>query len=119
VWVTKYGYKILRGGYRRACPRSHSANLSGTGSDDHSRGGVAGSYPRAGVRTTAVGGVEVGAVHEGEVVEKVAGRVPGVTEAVLGTTPVGARILLREHGYGRRSWSTSKIRDSVLSIQGS
>jgi hypothetical protein len=41
---------------------------------------------------------KAGAVHQGAVVAQVAGGVPAPSETVLGTAPVGARILLRDGG---------------------
>ena len=46
------------GARRRACARSDPADLPGAGSNDHSRGGVAGPHPHAGVGAAAAGAVQ-------------------------------------------------------------
>jgi hypothetical protein len=45
---------------------------------------------------------EAGAVHERAVMEETTGRVCGAAKAVMGAAAMGARILLRECGRGRR-----------------
>jgi len=40
------------------------------------------------------------AIHKGEVVKEAAGGIPRIGEEVLGTAPVGTRVLLRDGGFG-------------------
>src|SRR5678816_1138970 len=87
-----------RGG--RAGTGFASANLSGSGSGDHPRCCIAGSYPHAGIFAGALGAGEAGAVSEGAVVAQAAGRVSAPAETLLGTAPVGTRLLLRDGGRG-------------------
>src|SRR5215471_19054134 len=74
----------------RACARPDSTDLSGQGSGDHTRRGVAGPHPHAGVCTTASGADEASAIHQGALFAPAARRIPRTWETVLGTAPVGA-----------------------------
>jgi len=49
----------------RACARPDSTDTPSPRCDDHSGGGVAGSYPHAGIGAAAPGTDEIGAVHQG------------------------------------------------------
>src|ERR1700722_3725768 len=86
----------------RAGARSAAADLPSQRSGDSAGSGVAGPYPHVGVVPAGHGAGEASAVPKGAVVAKVARRVSGVAEAILGTAPVGARVLLRECGRGGR-----------------
>ena len=77
-------------------------DLRGAGSDDYSRGGIAGSRPHAGGGAAAVVTLETGAVPEEAVVADAAARVPGVAQTLLGSASVGAGLLLRECRRGGR-----------------
>ena len=101
-------------GSGRAGARSDPADLPGTGSEHCARGGVAGSYPSAGGGAAAVVTGEAGAVRQREVLAGVAARVSPSAEAVLGTTPVGARVLLRDGGRGGREDDPGVHRESEV-----
>jgi len=73
----------------RASARSTAAGLPGERRGDRTGGGVAGSHPHAGVVPAGDGASEVGAIPEGSVIAKAAGRVSGLAEAVLGPAFVG------------------------------
>src|SRR5947209_7682552 len=98
VWITKYRYKILRGEVaerardliRQICPRA--------GSRDRSRIGISGSHSHAGISTGSPGSLEACAIHQRPIVAQAAGRIPKLTEALLGPASVGAWILLRDRG---------------------
>src|SRR5665213_1629009 len=56
----------------------------------------------AGERAAAVGSGEAGAVYEGTFEPVVAGRISAAEKTLLGATPVGSGVLLRERGRGGR-----------------
>ncbi len=99
IWITKYRYKILRGGSGGAGPGGHPASMSGAGSEHHPRGDLAGSRSHAGGGSTAVGAGEAGAVYQRAILATVARGVSALAEAILGAAPVGVRVFLRD---GRR-----------------
>src|SRR5215471_4502488 len=68
----------------RACARPDSTDLSGQGSGDHTRRGVAGPHPHAGVCATASGADEASAIHQGALFAPAARRIPRTSETVLG-----------------------------------
>jgi len=100
VWITKYRYKILRGDVaerardliRQICQAREVTIIRGAVSPDHIH--VLVSVPPQLAPSKLVQYIKW------EVVQTVAGRVPGVAQEVLGTAPVGARIFLRERGHG-------------------
>ena len=85
----------------RAGARCDPTDLSGTGSDNRARSNLSGSRPHAAVGATAAVSDEVSAIiHKREVIEAAVGGIPGIGEEVLGTAPVGTRVLLRDGGFG-------------------
>ena len=93
----------LAGGSGGASAGADPADLPDAGGADRAGSGVGGPCAHAGVGAAALGPVEAGAVHQGEVVAAVAGRVPALAEAVLGPAPVGAGVFLRDGGRGGRA----------------
>ena len=101
IWCTKYRYKILRG---RVAERARDLirQISQARDGDHSGRGVAGSHTYVGLGAADTVAGEAGAIHQGKVEPPFAGGVPGPAKAVLGTTHVGTRVLLRDGGRGGR-----------------
>src|SRR6202046_4976026 len=83
IWITKYRYKILRG---RIAERARDL-----------------------IRQVCPS--EAGAIYQGSIIAKIAGRVSGVAKAVLGPAPVGAAVLLRDSGRGGRADDQSVHRE--------
>jgi hypothetical protein len=61
---------------------------------------VAGAYPSAALRAAYPGTGEDGELHQRPIIEVTAGGVSRTEEALMGTTYVGARILLCDVGRG-------------------
>src|SRR5580704_7409226 len=97
-----------------ACARPDTSDLCCQRGVDHQRSGIAGSYSSAAVSTADPCTGEAGAGHQGAVVQTDAGGVSGVEEAVLGTTHVGARLLLRDGGRGGRGNDQGLYRESAV-----
>ena len=89
-------------------------DLCGTGSDDHPRGGVAGSHPPVGGGAASDLPGEAGAVHQGAVVAAAATGVPRAAQTLLGATPVGPGVFLRQRGRGRRSHDSRVYREPTM-----
>ena len=100
VWCTKYRYKILRGRVaerardliRQICQGREVTIIRGAVAPDHIHMLLFG--------TTSSSTREIGTVHQGTIQSASAGRISRTAQTVLGTTPVGARILLRDGGRG-------------------
>ena len=88
--------------------------MHGAGGDNSEGKRVAGSRASAGECAAEVGTIEDRAVCEGSFVEEAAGRVWGVEEALLGTTPVGTRVFLRDGGGGGRGHDQELHRGATL-----
>ena len=86
---------------RRAGAGLDPADLPGKRSGDRARVYIAGPHTHAAICTTAVVTGKTGAIHKRAIVTKVAGRIPGTKQEVLGTTFVGTRLFLRDGGCGR------------------
>src|SRR5580700_7034322 len=95
----------------RACARPDPAGVPGTRRGNRTRSSIAGPYPYAVVGATAPGASEAGAIYQGSIIAKIAGRVSGVAKAVLGPAPVGAGVLLRDSGRGGRADDQSVHRE--------
>ena len=108
VWITKYQYKVLRGEVAERARDLLREICAAREVRHRSRGGVAGPRPYVGGGAAAVGAGEAGAVPEGAVVPDVAAGLSTPAQAVLGTTFVGSRVLLRDklekcrHSKGRQ-----------------
>jgi len=98
IWITKYQDTARRSS--GACPRRDPANLRGAGSQHHPGSDFTGPRAHAGGRSAPVGTGETGAIREGPVVAPIAGGVSEPAQTILGATPVGARIFLRDGGRG-------------------
>ena len=77
------------------------SDMPGKGSGDRARFYIAGPHPHAVICATAIVTGKTGAIHKGAIVAKVAGRIPGTKQEVLGTTFVGTGLFLRDGGCGR------------------
>ena len=114
IWVTKYRYKILRGDIaerardllRQICVAREVTIIRGAVSPDHIHMLVGGPNP--------VVAVEAGAIHEGALVSITAAGVPGVAQAVLRTTCVGAGLLLCKCRRGGRNNDSRIYRESAV-----
>lgn len=112
IWVTKYRYKILRGDVaerardllRQICVAREVTIIRGAVSPDHIHM----------LGAAAVGALETGAIPEGAVVAAAPTGVSRAAEAVLGAASVGAWLLLRECGDGRREDDSRVYRESAV-----
>jgi len=84
----------------RACARGDTTDLCVTRCSDRARGDIAGPHPHVAIGASRIGASESGAIHQRAVVADAADGIPGIGEAVLGATFVGARVLLRDGGCG-------------------
>ena len=100
IWVTKYRYKILRGEVAELCPRCDPTDLPGSGGEHYPRIDLTGPRAYVGGGAAAVGAGKSGAIRKRTIVAPVARGVSEPAKAVLGTTPVGARVFLCDGGRG-------------------
>src|SRR5580698_197887 len=98
----------------RAPTRPAAPDLSGEGRGYHTGSGGAGSDPHVGVLPGNNGAGQSGAIPERAVVTPVARRVSRTAEALLGATPMGAGLLLRERGCGRRGHNQEVHREPEM-----
>src|SRR5947208_1616883 len=91
----------VAGRSRGACARPAQTDLRGAGGADHSGSGIARSHPHVGGGAAATGARQARAVPEGAIVADAARRLSAPAETLLGPTPVGPWVLLRDGGRGR------------------
>jgi putative transposase len=115
VWITKYRYKILKGRLaerardliRQTCQARGVVIVRGAVSPDHIHMLVS-----APPELTPAKMVQY--IYQGAVVAAVTGGVSGAAEALLGATPVGARVLLCDGGGGGREDGSGVHRESEM-----
>ena len=105
------------GGNRDPSEGRDPAGMHDAGDQDSQGACEPGPRPFVRVESTGAVGVANDAVREGEEQLCVARRVPGIEEAVLGPTPLGAGILLRLVGHGDRRDDQSVYRTTRCASQ--
>ena len=101
VWTTKYRYAVLKGDVGGEGEGFDSRDLYVARGVNSEGIGCAGSCSRVGECTAEVGGEQIGAVFEGEVVTEVARGVRASEETVLGAASQDAWVFLCDGGGGR------------------
>jgi len=98
VWISKYRYKVLKGDVairtrdliRRICTEENAEILSGVVSDDH-------VHILVSIDRSIHLNIQAGTVFEGKELAETPARVSTLKEALLGSAPVGQRVLCSEY----------------------
>ena len=114
IWCTKYRKKILRGRIAERVRDLIRQTCAARRGVDYQRRGVAGSHSSAAVGTADPGSAETGARYRRAIVKADADGVSGIEETILGAAHVGARLLLRDGGSGKRGNDQGLYRGRTL-----
>jgi Transposase IS200 like len=101
IWITKYRYTVLRGEVAERA-RDLLRQICAAREVRIIRGRCRRTTSTFGGRAAAVGAGEARAISEGALVADVARGLSALAQAVRGPASVGARVLLRDGGRGRR-----------------